>query len=177
MNKKNFKANLALACGKDDMRPVMKHIFFDKGCAVATDAHILVKSNLVVHDFTEEEIACLEGYCVNVDQFRRIIKYPRIEVRFMGEITCITKDFEEITESLKLMSNIGTYPNYEAIIPTKLEAIESAIFDFNVLVKVKDLIVCENGKRARLEFHGPSRALLVKPDEDQIVLVMPCSKL
>ncbi len=61
VTKKNFRTKISLVCSTDSLRPSLTHVYFDNGFAVATDAHILIKSPLKEHGFEREEIELLQG--------------------------------------------------------------------------------------------------------------------
>lgn len=176
MQKKNFRSNLAAALNKKSHQTVFHYIYFEKGKAVATDAHILVATPLEAHGFTEEEIENLQGYCMSIDQFKRIRSFQNIHVNRKGGISCFSSG-GEVTEKLKLFSEIGRYPDWERVIPTtqQREATEWIGLDFDLLSRVKELLVVEGKhKRTKLIFHGSSRGVLIEDGSGAIILVMPC---
>ena len=175
MQQKNFKSNLAAALSKSDPREVLKHVYFKEGKAVATDAHVLVESPLSIHGFSDSESENLEGYCMSIDQFKRIKAFHRIEVDAKGVVTCFSKDGSKTTEILKPMSEVGRYPDYKRVIPTNVEAIESIGLDFNLLNRVKELLVKEGKtKSAKFTFTGHNRGVLINDGSGQIILIVPC---
>ena len=76
----NKKCKLHLACSKKDLyRPIMNHIYFDKGSAIATNGHILAMLNIKeCSDFTDEEIEKLDG---------KLIHGKKIEVKIWNITT------------------------------------------------------------------------------------------
>lgn len=174
MQQKNFKNNLAAALSKSDPREVFKHVYFQDGKAVATDAHVLVESPLSLHGFSDSESENLEGYCMSIDQFKQIKSFHRIEVTSKGVVTCFMKDGGKATATLKPMIEVGHFPNYKHVIPTKVEAIESIGLDFNLLNRVKDLLVIEGKtKAAQFTFTGRNRGVLINDGSGQTILIMP----
>lgn len=175
MYKKNFQSNLAAALDKSDPRDSFKYVYFKDGNAVATDAKILVESPLKLHEFTPLEAENLDGYCISIDQFKRVKAFHRIEVNAPGKITCYSKDESSVDEYLRVYSEIGHYPNYKAVIPTNRQAVESIGLDFSILARVKDLLIIDGKlKRAKLTFTGYMGGVLVSDGSGQMIMVMPC---
>ena len=174
MQQKNFKSNLAAALSESDPREVLKHVYFKDGNAVATDAHVLVESPLGIHGFSDSESENLDGYCMSIDQFKRIKAFHRIEVDAKGVVTCFSKDGSKTTETLKPMWEVGQFPNYKQVIPKNAEAVESIGLCFNLLNRVKELLVKEGKtKSAKFTFTGHNRGVLINDGSGQTILVMP----
>lgn len=106
--------NATKVTGKDDLRPVMKGVFFDKGKICATNAHILYYDRL---NF----------------EFEQSFNIPSKVVRFLlGDYFRLAVSDEWVkfeNSDLTVISRLidGKYPNYKVVIPSYV----SASFLFN----------------------------------------------
>jgi len=82
--RKNFRSNLARCCATDKMRPVQNRIAFIDGMAVATNAYLIIESDLKLHGFTAEEIAIMNGKQLHRTTFALIYKEKSILVTELG---------------------------------------------------------------------------------------------
>ena len=177
MVKKNFKAKLNLACGNDDLRPILNYIYFNNGNAVATNAHILIISPLRLHGFELEEIQRLEGYCISAELFKTILKFHRVYVGSEGVILCKSKTGDSFEVKLDLMVKHGVFTNYEAVIPKSRREINEIGLNLNLLALAKDLIVTEISGNAKINLFGKDKAVVIESNEilmsGQTLLIMP----
>lgn len=106
--------NATKVTGKDDLRPVMKGVFFDKGEICATDAHILYWDRL---NLAFEQSFNIRAKIVKFllgDYFRLAVSDEWVKFE-NSDLTVISRLIE------------GKYPNYKAVIPTYASA--SFLFD------------------------------------------------
>ena len=178
MEKKNFKSQIHLACSNDELRPVLNYIFFEDGYAVATDAHILIKQKLELHDFSDEEIEQMNGKALHGSKFKDILKYHHVQIK-EGKIHCLNKkgvsfefDFDDVSDM--------KFVNYQAVIPTSKDVTEiSEIAVSSILIsKVQKLVVNDApGKSIVLRLHGANKSILMrscgKTLEEEMILLMP----
>lgn len=77
----NKYVQMHLACAKDDLRPVMEHIYFKDGFTYASNAHILVKNDLTqCSNLDPDQIAALDGKLLHYEHYKNILKYDVIEI-------------------------------------------------------------------------------------------------
>lgn len=186
-----FTTNIHLACGTDDLRPIMSHICFRNGYAYATDAHVLVKQCLKrIHGATDEDVAALEGFLISSETYKAIKDRELFIVSGIGahkERTCsITAIAEKkkptITITLTLEEFIGKWPNADAVIPKFEECCKSNECHMNSKVLTR-LLSCLAFDTSTFSFHfkmqANNRAILVCvdsveiPDDAQVALLMP----
>lgn len=118
--------NLHELASKDKHRENMQHIIIDKGNFVVTDAQALLTQSLRLHDFTDDEISMLEGFCIHKDVFKELVKFDRLEVVDFGTIVGFRKGVKMSTFELKETKDLETkYPAYEAVIPDFEERLKS----------------------------------------------------
>ncbi len=154
-----------------------------QGSIVATDAHHLVKIDLYFFGLDADSIAYLEGKCIDKNTLAKLGQIKTNESWFINEqgfnmlkgstgrvgvIYPLTKTEEE-----------GKYPDFEAVIPTKKQSIESISFSPKLLAQVD--YVFETYKHntlmegvLKMEFYGQARAILLRNADDNFLgLVMP----
>lgn len=172
--KKNFKTKLHLACGTDDLCPVIQFVIFEDGNAVCTDAHMLVKQSLTLHDFTPEEVAIMNGKALHMDKFKEVLRYQFVEAKEEG-LQC---EKGAVNVLIKWSDLDGIYPRYKEVIPKEGQgcAVQRIGMSLKLLAKLKDIAINEN-IGAELYFHGDSRAVIVTTVTggftDELIMVMP----
>lgn len=172
---KYFKTDLSLAASKDDLREQMQFIIFVDGYAIATDGNILIKQDLALHGFTDEDKALMNGKALHRDAFKEIFKYKDIEVE-AGTLVCkkgrvkIKIDLEDIPSN---------YPKYEAVIPnatTKKEAFDLIGVNLNLFETARKLTV-NSEKRVSLEFWGADKPIIATgrglQRKEELIIIMP----
>ena len=179
MINKNFK--LDLACGKDDLRPVMQYVLVTKEKCVATDAHIMaiIPTNKF---FKDEFIASIpeEGMLIHREDWKKMLPYTVAVWKTEGEvIKCLDSKKRPLLIEVESQEEVGKYPNWEAVIPTKdmREGAEVDSIGLNLeiaatLQKALGLPSC------KLDFSGKGRAIYLTAanEEDsngQYGIVMP----
>lgn len=160
---------------KDDLRPVMQGVYFDKGCAVATDAHKLVKASLKLYCVDGTNI--LDGYFLNGAILKEIKpKKGESIVITKGKITIHKNDMIVKELTLQLMDEVGTYPNYEAVIPTEIQEVASIGINGNFLADVQNVYkkAGDNIEHLTVNMHGETRAVTLGDGKGLFLgLVMP----
>lgn len=172
-SKRNFKLKMHLACGKDDLRPIMQHVFFTNGYMIATDAHVLIKAKTSVFtDFSEDEIQHLEGKFVHRDTFAKLLKVKMIEVDESGFKDLATKDLYNFSVPQ------GKYPNVESVMPgintKEIDCIGLLPNNINPLFKIMST---SDFSTLRLSFFEKNKAIKVTSElhnpSDIIGVIMP----
>lgn len=159
----NFKKDLSIACGTDDLRPIFQYVIFENGYAICSDATIVVKHNLLNYDFTEEEIELLNGKCLHKETFKEISRYDYIEIE-EDKLNCL-KHNVKTTFYLKDLQDIGKYPNIKAVINDKIdsEKIENIGISLKLINKIQKLSLTEDkGKGFDMKFNGKNKIILIK---------------
>jgi hypothetical protein len=186
--KRNFKTNLALACGKDDLRKPMQYVSFKDGYVYATDAHLLVKQHLSLHGFDPEEIALMNGRCLHKDAFAELLRYEEVGVRESlptgAHFKCKAKS-HSIEIPLLDECPDGRIPNMDPVIPSEevIEAVSQIGINLKLLERASKLLISQNGL-CKFQFHGPTKGVLLTSGTEkgrevsydystELVLVMP----
>jgi hypothetical protein len=182
LKRKNFKVQLQKATVKDVIRPAFNYVMFDKGFAVATNAHISVKSNLSLHGFTPEESDMLSGYGIASDAFKTVYGFEQVYVEMENGapvFRCLKGGLTDaVTVKLEKVGSFGKFPNYEPVIPGEQlrTAVEVLGLDLRYVSIAGDLL-CGDNKQAALYFHGDTRAVLLRSTsltfDDEVILIMP----
>lgn len=182
---KKFKKDLHKLTDLNGWRESLQYVFFKDGYVYATDACVLIKQSLALHDFTEEEIKLLNGYCIHANAFAMLRKFDVLSVTKAGEINA-SKDGVSIVVKLseystksggdkiimptfdqvlnKAYEGLKKAPasKYMALNPTLLKLLTSCLFDS------KDVV---------LRYSGKNKAIAVEvasgDDIDQKALIMP----
>lgn len=180
----NFKGRPDLACSSDELRPAMNVIYIHKGGLVATNGHILVKFPLAVSGF-EEHAEKLEGYTINPEQYREILRYNILQFENPGEIkaykTVSSGGFWTVFK-LKHISEIAErgFPEYEKILAFEGQEIDEIGLNQYVLQR---LLSCFQGLphvgNLRLRFQKKNQGIHLSPEDSELkeqglyALIMP----
>lgn len=189
--KKNFKRKLSIVCkktSKDDL-DALQYLHFKNGFVYATNAHILVRQSLKSHDFSDNEIALLDGVCMHKDVFDVIYQYEEIYITKEGEKTYVegTKGRVTAKYALKTCEKEGIAAiNFEAVLPQgKLRLNPKVLFGVNVeyLALLKSVVLSEHqeGPIVQMFFQGDgsmaTRAIVIRSSdfklEDEMIIIMP----
>lgn len=176
MKTKNFRKKISLACGTDELRPSMTHLYFKDGYVYATDAHILLKQSLKAHAFTDDEIEIMNGKFLHAAAFNEVYRYDSVTVSEQGFI-CRKGPVKTIVE---FTDYDGSYPDADAVIPTgPLVPIDSIGVNMAIIKKVEQLTL-SYVKNVKIHFRAKNKAIIFTPlDSDdlepnaEIILVMP----
>lgn len=169
--KKNFTKKLNLVCGADDLRPVLQYIAFENGCAICTNAHVLVKRSLKLDGFTDEEIEQMNGKFVHKDTYKDLLRYDWVEVKD-GAFHCTKGKLNAI---VSFNSSEGLYPNWRAVIPvgetTEIGEIGIGAQNLKLIMSIA------SDANTRFKFYGANKAVLIKGSEtgwdEETILIMP----
>ena len=170
--KRNFRLKMHLACGTDDLRPIMTYVCFDGGYMVATDAHLLVKAkvNQFSH-FTQEEIELLNGKFLSSDSFKKVLKCKEVVIEEEGIRDMKTKalySFQEVD---------GKYPNYEAVIPQGQNEIDEIGLVPKTAKRMFDILCGTDFYLCHLKFSAKNRAIKIAHptllESDFVAILMP----
>lgn len=172
--KKNFRTKLHLACGDEKFRPAMQHIVFKDGYALATNAHLLIKQKLELHNFSKDEIKQMEGKTIHKDTFLEIYRYDFVTIE-NGNFVCKRGNVEA---KFELKKPDFKFPNFDEVFPNESEAIP--LTEIGIDLKYLNIMLqisCGNDNQMVFKFNRPNKAVLMRNDklswEDEMLLVMP----
>lgn len=86
----NFSKKTELLISNDELRPNHCRVYFKNGFLYTTDGHVLIKQNLKLFGFTEEEIKHLEGHSIDKQDWVMIRKFKE-HYPVKNGIECKTK--------------------------------------------------------------------------------------
>lgn len=174
MKTKNFRKKVTLACGSDELRPIMEHIYFDEGNLVCTDAHILLIQSLEQHGFTEAEVEIMNGKFLHRASFDEIFRYDHVTVSEDG-FTCRKNSVECL---IKFSKSPGDYVNYKAVIPTgELGSIDEIGINLNLLARANKITLSPL-KGVKFRFRAKNKAIILNSVDEfdskhETILIMP----
>jgi len=171
-----FVSALHEACGKDSLRPVMSHVFFTNGKVWATDAHILVSQDLrETLGFTDEHVQLLEGKYLEAGHVKELTKCIAFETT-AEYVQGTQKNGGTFRAPLKTESEVGKYPNCEAVIPQQTDPTEHIGINHKIFTRLCNAMVLKTPDNCvKLSLNGQTRGIVVRPIEDsgQLGLIMP----
>ena len=173
----NFLKVFDKITGKDDLRPILSGVFFDKGYAVATDSHKLVKVSLELYGL--EDCNLLDGYFMPNEVLselkvkkNQMIFIEKGSVVFIGTSGRIIK-----TLPLVLMEEVGKYPNYEAVIPKERMPVDRFGINGKFLTDIQNIYTMSgygDGNTLSINTHGENKAMTLTDKEGLFTgLLMP----
>jgi len=171
------KLKLDLACGKDDLRPVMEYVKVTRDKMIATDAHIMaVVDTDTVFDSDFIQGIPEEGMLIHREDWKKMIQYEVPTWKTEGEvIKMVHSKKRSLLVEVEYEKDIAKYPNWQAIIPEgdKFELDKIGI-NFELAIKLQQAL---NLDSCKLEFFGDSKPILVSDSKEQkegrIGILMP----
>lgn len=174
--RKNFKRKLHLACGKDDLRPVFNHLYFEDGNIICTDAHILICQSLKKNGFTDNEIKIMNGKFLHSDAFKIIYKQKNVYVTEEG-FKCVNKNF---LFTIPFSPPPGVFPKWREVIPDLNDSEPINRIGLNLkLIQLVRKITLSKSLGSKLEFSARNKGVVIYPndsdftDKDELILIMP----
>jgi len=174
---KGFRSKVFLACGNDPLREAMSHVEFKDGFMVATDAHVLIKQDLSLHDFSEDEKKLMNGKYLHRDALKIAYSFHVVHARENG-LECIKEGGLRII--LPYAEADWRYPNYEYIVNNAVNDPKTPLQKIGINLAVADRLrqtMVSETKSVRFMFSAPNKAILVEdsiiPREMQLCLLMP----
>jgi DNA polymerase III sliding clamp (beta) subunit (PCNA family) len=160
MKKQRQLPALELICSKDDLRPALQCINIKNGFAYATDAHILIKTNLnETSNLLSHVIEQLEGKMIHMDLWKKI--NDSIQVLKIEDDCVFT--LEKTGRCSYQIQNEGSFPDCDALLDkiSKLERQDIGAIGINasMLMKISKLIGSES---IRLDFSGSNNAICIR---------------
>lgn len=167
-----FKAKLNLACGKDEQRPILNHIYFSEGKAIATDGHILIAQDLDLNEFEDNiSLDMFEGKYLHSEVFKEVFKYNILGVDEEG-LLCIK---ENISCKFLWSKPFDKFPNWKNVIPEKRASLPN-LFLHPFKLAALEKVMIDSDKGMKLTFSGETSGIIVEtpiPSKQQIGLIMP----
>lgn len=157
------------ACSsRDDARTELEYVYFENGYAYASNAHILAKINLkTLTTFDDEEISCLNGYCIHANALKLLAHYDNISIGWADDDTLtlvceIRKN--KLTLNLTKKEEINA-PDFESVLKTEgeKEPIEKIGIEKTYIGDLTDAI---GAKRVKFDFYGSCSKIIVTPIDD-----------
>ena len=170
----NKKCKLHLACSKKDLyRPIMNHIYFDKGSAIATNGHILAMLDIKEYsDFTDEEIEKLDGKLIHGKKFEELIKYDNVLIDKEGFHVIYGRNGDEL---FPFSQNIGKYVDYNRLfIEHQNSDIYSIGLDMELISTLQKILPY---RAIKITFGVDAKSAIIVTDADGIykskAIIMP----
>jgi hypothetical protein len=168
----NFNTKIHLACSDHMLRPSLNYVYFINGFMYASDAHILVKQSLKLHDIFESDF--LNGKSINKNTYANILKYQFANATENG-IECSMRDNKDVV-LFKYSENEMTMPDFESILNFKYESVLSIKFNYIKLKRLIDSMYLPEGNII-MTFNSENKAIKITAigvDENlQVALLMP----
>lgn len=171
-DKRNFRLKMHAACGTDELRPIMQHVYFDNGFMIATDAHVLIKAAIQrFSDFDKSEVDMLNGKLLHKSTFKKILSCEQVVVTENGIQDLATKDVYAFAQmDMK-------FPNYNAVIPGERGPVNRVGINPKVASKLLTVLNTPEFINIELNFTQENRAIVIKPigeeNESLTAILMP----
>lgn len=176
--RKNFdkKVKMHLACGKDEMRPIMQYIFFKDGFAYATDGCVLVKNRISeISTFDDAEIAALDGKLLPAEHYKDILKYDECLISEEG--------IEAVKENDRAFfyfkePDSGKYPDADKALQDalNLQTVPMPEIGFNIKMMNRMAQGLSNFDQCKAMFKGAGNPIVfqsIMEDVSSVGLLMP----
>lgn len=146
-----------MATGSDDLRPVMSHVYFDKGYMIATDAHILIKAAVLHYsDFDQSEVEILNAKMIHKNTFKKLLSLKMVQITEEGIVDLATKDV------YKFADTTDKYPNYEAVIPSGTGPVSEIGINPKLAEKLMKTLSKIGSYSLRMCLRAPNEAIVFK---------------
>lgn len=171
---RGFAKPIHLVAGDDNLRPAMQHVYFEKGVAYATNAHIAIRAKVeAISDGLEQsEIDKLDGKYIYKAKFEKILKAEIIEITDEGvkdTTSGILYFFDKRDEK---------YPNVDAVIPRDKSDFKGTVrigMNGNLLTKLNKAF--GNPSHLVMNFNTENEGVIVEhpeiKSEDFKAIIMP----
>jgi len=190
LRKKTKFPPLHKLCGSDELRPAMQHVLIKDGFAIATDAHCLVKCNMLL-TFTdmqnEDQLKEMNNVLIHKTIWERLvsdiqeIKYNK-ETKELTIIKYINKKGYDVYKETHILLEDGERFKFPTVNIQELGAkhlkndTDSHVF-FNPAILVRALSATTKAK-ARFQITQINHAILIVPQcditgEETIILLTP----
>ena len=160
------KLKLDLACGKDDLRPVMQYVKVTKNKIVATDAHIMAIID-TSEVFNEDFIIGIpeDGMLIHRDDWKKMIQYEIPTWKTEGQVMkMVHSKKRSLLIEVEFEKDIAKYPNWEAIIPDgDFVELGQVGINFELAHKIQQALDIPSSK---LSFYGDTKPIKVECVKD-----------
>lgn len=169
---------LHLLCSKDSMRPALNHVKVTKEYCVATDAHVLaaIPTHLI---FDEDFIIGLpdKGVFIHSEDWKKMTTGINIVWKSDDVIRVIVKNKRDVLIEVETEDSVGgTYPNWDAVIPSDDASNEVAQVGVNAPI-LSTLQTALGYGSLKLSFSGQNKPIRVSDgqgiEEGVNAIIMP----
>lgn len=119
----NKEIKMHLACGSDDLRPVMQYVKVNRDVCVATNAHIMAVVP-TTQMFNKEFISHIPdgGVLIHKEDWKKMLGFESATWKTKGEVIALVseKKRNSLIEA-ELEKNVNTFPNWQSVIPNEKE--------------------------------------------------------
>lgn len=115
----NKEIKMHLACGNDDLRPVMQYIKVNRDVCVATNAHIMAIVP-TTQMFSDEFISHIPdgGVLIHKEDWKKMLGFEYATWKTNGEVIALVSEKKRNTLiEAELEKNVNTFPNWQSVIP------------------------------------------------------------
>lgn len=172
MSKEKFVKPIHLACGNDELRPVLSHIRIKDGYAEATNAHMIVRQKLSKTSLIPEDVIKeMEGKLIYKGVWKELCDASSIEI-IEGKIVAMTEAGKTIFE---FAEETTLFPKVESVLDTHSCAVASEIGINAKLVETFGKVFQTTD--LKFIFNGKDNGILVEPigSEGEMGILMPIS--
>ena len=151
--------------GNDDLRPIFNIAIIVDGNMVATDAYHLIKINLSFFGIRDEDKDLFEGRYISRDVLIKLGRIKKNENWTIDEngINILDDSLNTVLSySLGKATEIGTYPNFEAVIPTTKVELSRISLNAKFMINIENIYtVYTQCKHTNLvcHFYGETRPI------------------
>jgi hypothetical protein len=168
-------------CGKDGLRPIFSGAYITNGKIVASDSCHLIEIDLSFFGIDEQGVKDLNEKYIDVDILIELGKLKTNDSFFIDEngFNLVRPNTTKISRTYPIynISEHGNYPNYKAIIPTEIKAVETFNLNAQLLLNVQTVYKNVTGSLVadlRINTFGSNKALVIKDKKELFLgLCMP----
>lgn len=181
-----FNKRIDLMVCSDKTREKINLIYFKNGFLYASDAHMLIKQSLKLYGLTSAEISFLNGNYIDLDNFKRIMKFKSFRVIEEG-IYSTDKNNPGLYEFKRMQVNkkkkLEFVDDIEKVIQNNkgdsFIPFQNIRFDFRQIEKIRKATFNKLG-RYEIRFCSNKTGVVIYAIDDftieeQVVLLMPVS--
>lgn len=164
----NFLKGFDKITSKSHLIPALCGIYFDRGHAIATDTHKLVKVSLELYRL--ENCNLLDGYFIPNEVLSEL-KVKKNQMIFIekGSVVCVGASGRIIkTLPLVLMEEVGECPDYEAVTPKEKAPVERFGMNGKFLTDIQNIYTMSgygDGNTLSINTHGENRTMSLTDEQ------------
>lgn len=170
-----------LVCGKDDLRPILSHVFVTKDHCVATNAHIMIIAQ-TKELFPSEIINIIpeEGFYIHSEDWKKITQCDAVLVESEKVLELVHSKKRNEFIKIESIDSVGKYPDWKSVIPNSTGSEKEAFHFFGINANYLAILqksICGNNSIC-IETFRQKKGYLVKSivkEINTVGLIMPCS--